>query len=81
MGRAADIEKHVMRSRQPLDEEQRFLLNDLLDRPGVLEFSPDDQEFPVHFRLKVYALGFVRYVAISHPFSVGAAASSVQRTD
>src|SRR5262249_23147254 len=46
------IEEQAMRLGQPLDEEQRFLLNNLPDKPDTPEFSTGDPEFPVHFRLR-----------------------------
>ncbi len=46
------IEEQAMRSGQPLDEEQRYLLNNLPDEPDVPEFSTSDPEFPVHFELR-----------------------------
>jgi len=46
------IEEQAMRFGQPLDEEQRFLLNNLPDHSDVPEFSTGDPEFPVHFRLR-----------------------------
>ena len=63
MNRAADmstalafvinrIEDQAMRLGQPLDEEQRFLLNNLPDHSDVSEFSTGDPEYPVHFRLR-----------------------------
>ena len=46
------IEEQAMRSGQPLDEEQRFLLNNLPDHSDVPEFSTGDPELPVHFMLR-----------------------------
>ena len=46
------IEDHAMRLGQPLDEKQRFLLNNLPDHSDVPEFSTGDPEYPVHFRLR-----------------------------
>ena len=46
------IEEQAMRLGQPLDEEQRSLLNNLPDQSDVPEFSTGDPEFPVHFRLR-----------------------------
>jgi hypothetical protein len=46
------IEEQAMRLGQPLDEEQRFLLNNLPDQSDVPEFSTGDPEFPAHFRLR-----------------------------
>jgi hypothetical protein len=46
------IEEQAMRLGQPLDEEQRYLLNNLPDQPDAPEFSTGDPEFPVNFRLR-----------------------------
>jgi len=46
------IEEQAMRSGQPLNEEQRFLLNNLPDHADVPEFSTGDPEFPLHFTLR-----------------------------
>jgi hypothetical protein len=46
------IEDQAMRLGQPLDEEQRSLLNNLPDQSDVPEFSTGDPEFPVHFKLR-----------------------------
>jgi len=46
------IEEQAMRLGQPLDEEQRWLLNNLPDQSDVPEFSTGDPEFPVHFKLR-----------------------------
>jgi hypothetical protein len=46
------IEEQAMRLGQPLDEEQRWLLNNLPDQSDVSEFSTGDPEFPVHFKLR-----------------------------
>ena len=46
------IEEQGMRLGQPLDEEQRWLLNNLPDQSDVPEFSTGDPEFPVHFKLR-----------------------------
>jgi hypothetical protein len=46
------IEEEGMRSGQPLDEEQRYLLNNLPVQLDVPEVSTGDPEFPVHFRLR-----------------------------
>jgi hypothetical protein len=46
------IEEQAMRSGQPLDEEHRFLLNNLPDQSDVPEFTTSDPEFPVHFKLR-----------------------------
>ena len=46
------IEDQAMRLGQPLDEEQRSLLNNLPDHSDVPEFSTGHPEYPVHFRLR-----------------------------
>jgi hypothetical protein len=46
------IEDQAMRLGQPLDEEQRWLLNNLPDQSDMPEFSTGDPEFPVHFKLR-----------------------------
>ena len=46
------IEEQAMRSGQPLDEEQRFLLNNLPAQSDMPEFSTGDPECPAHFRLR-----------------------------
>jgi hypothetical protein len=46
------IEKQAMRSGQPLDEEQRFLLNNLPAQSDMPEFRTGDLECPAHFRLR-----------------------------
>ena len=46
------IEEQAVRLGQPLDEEQRSLLNNLPDQSDVPEFSTGDPEFPAHFRLR-----------------------------
>jgi hypothetical protein len=46
------IEEQAMRLGQPLDEEQRWLLNNLPDQSDMPEFSTGDPEFPVHFKLR-----------------------------
>jgi hypothetical protein len=46
------IEEQAMRSGQPLDEEQRSLLNNLPDQSDLPEFSTGDPEFPMHFKLR-----------------------------
>ena len=46
------IEEQGMRLGQPLDEEQRWLLNNLPDQSDVPEFSTGDPEFPVHLKLR-----------------------------
>ncbi|HSY91084.1 MAG TPA: hypothetical protein VK812_06905 [Candidatus Binatus sp.] len=46
------IEEQAMRSGQPLDEEQRYLLNNLPNQSDVPEFSTGDPEFPTHFKLR-----------------------------
>jgi hypothetical protein len=46
------IEEQAMRLGQPLDEEHRWLLNNLPDQSDAPEFSTGDPEFPVHFKLR-----------------------------
>ena len=46
------IEEQGMRLGQPLDEEQRWLLNNLPDQSDVPEFSTGDPEFPVPLKLR-----------------------------
>ena len=46
------IEEQAMRLGQPLDEEQRWLLNNLPDQSDVPEFSTGDPEFPAYFKLR-----------------------------
>ena len=46
------IEEQAMRSGQPLDEEQRFLLNNLPTQSDMPELSTGDPECPAHFRLR-----------------------------
>lgn len=46
------IEDQAMRSGQPLDEEQRSLLNNLPKESDIPEFSTGDPEFSVEFRLR-----------------------------
>jgi len=46
------IEEQAIRLGQPLDEEQRCLLNNLPDQSDVPEFSTGDPEFPVNFGLR-----------------------------
>jgi hypothetical protein len=46
------VEEQAMRLGPPLDEEHRWLLNNLPDQSDVPEFSTGDPEFPVHFKLR-----------------------------
>jgi len=43
------IEEEAMRSGEPLNEEQRFLLNNLPSQSDAPEFSTGHPEFPLHF--------------------------------
>ena len=43
------IEEEAMRSREPLSQEQRFLLNNLPKQSDVPEFNTGDPEFPLYF--------------------------------
>jgi len=43
------IEEEAMRSGEPLNEEQRFLLNNLPNQSDAPEFSTGDPEFSLHF--------------------------------
>ena len=43
------IEEQAMRSGQPLDEDQRFLLNNLPKYSDAPQFNTGDPEFPVYF--------------------------------
>ncbi len=46
------IEEQAMRLGQPLDEEQRWLLNNLPDQSDGPDFSTGDPEFSIPFKLR-----------------------------
>ena len=46
------VEAQAMLSGEPLDEDERLLLNDLPTTPSMPEISNDDPMFPTHIRLR-----------------------------